>query len=245
MARQIKNAAVVTDVVDVSLLGTADLSYWQYALKAEQLEPIEHEGNAQILIIAADAKYMGLRFRELSIAVFARDVSGLTNLSGSFLIRAFNSRRSFAWVERTIFKTPYYFGDISVQWETPLIQLKFPSVNFEVRSGQGVKMNSDRMQVLCWHGPVFLPSKPGTAAAKSKLFFAQVIGATEEFAFYPTCDVLTLPESAEHPFQVLRESGFRPTKWWVRPSAQHTKSKTYSRGDCPPYPNETLSEVQI
>lgn len=244
MARQIKNAAVVTDVVDVSLLGTADLSYWQAALKPEQLEPIDHNGRAQILIIAADAKFMGLRFRELSFAVFARDVSGLTDLSGSFLVRAFNSRRSFAWIERAFFKTPYYHGAVAVQWEPPLVQLQLPNLAFDVRSGQSLKQMPDTSKIMGWHGPVFLPSKPGIAVAKSKLFFAHVMGLTQEFPFDPARDTLTLPDSAEPPFQALRDSGFRPAKWSVRPLAVHSKSKTYSRGDCPPFVAEVIEGLR-
>jgi hypothetical protein len=88
MASQIKYAAVLHNVNEVSLLGTADLEYWRRRLEPEQLEPVTHEGHAQLLIIAADARFMGLRFRELSFGISARDTSGLTNLSGSYLIRA-------------------------------------------------------------------------------------------------------------------------------------------------------------
>jgi hypothetical protein len=244
MPKSIKYAAVVTDVIDVSLLGTADLGYWQSALQAEQLEPIEHEGQAQILILTADAKYMGLRFRELSFAVFARDVSGLTNLTGSFLLRAFNSRRSFAWIERTLFKTPYYPGAVTVEWEPPLIQVRLRSSTFEVRSGQSLKTMPDTSKIMGWNGPVFLPSKPEIAVAKSKLFFAHVMGLTQEFAFDPARDVLTLPDTAEPPFLALRESNFRPTNWSVRTAAMHSKSKTYSRGDCPPFVAEKIEGLR-
>jgi hypothetical protein len=79
MASQIKNAAVLHNVNEVSLLGAADLENWRRRLEPEQLEPVAHEGRAQLLIIAADAKFMGLRFRELSFSVFARDVSGPDN----------------------------------------------------------------------------------------------------------------------------------------------------------------------
>ncbi len=62
MPGKLKIAAVVHNVIEVSLLGTADLEYWRKWLKPEQLEPIPLEGQAQLQIIAADAKYMGLRF---------------------------------------------------------------------------------------------------------------------------------------------------------------------------------------
>lgn len=244
MASQIKNAAVVSNVEEVSLQGSADLGYWQEVLKAEQLEPIAAEGKTQILLIAADAKYMGLRFRELSCSVFARDVSGLTNLSGSFLLRAFNSRRSFAWIERTFFRTPYYHGDVAVQCEPPSIRLELPSARFEAHSGQSLKDMPDTFKINGWHGPVFLPSSPGTSIEKSKLFFAYVLGSTLEFAFDPARDVLTLPASSEPPFQALRESNFRPQLWSVRPAAMHAKSKTYSRGKCPPFVAETFDTQQ-
>src|SRR5262252_5986485 len=69
MKTSVKWAAELAHVREVSLLGTADLAFWKDRLLKEELLPAESDGRAQLLIIAADAKYLGVRFRELSFSV--------------------------------------------------------------------------------------------------------------------------------------------------------------------------------
>src|SRR5207247_9070894 len=64
----IKWAATLTHVREVSLLGSADLVFWTQRLKEEELLPREENGKAQIMILGAQAKFMGLFFREISIS---------------------------------------------------------------------------------------------------------------------------------------------------------------------------------
>ena len=65
----IRYVASLRHVREVSLLCTADWAYWQRRLAPEDLVPAERDGRAQILVIAADARFWGVRFQELSFSV--------------------------------------------------------------------------------------------------------------------------------------------------------------------------------
>src|SRR5687768_10385823 len=60
-----KYVATLSRVREVSLLGTADLGFWQKQLGAVNLAPAEFDGSARVLVSASDATFMGLRFQEL------------------------------------------------------------------------------------------------------------------------------------------------------------------------------------
>src|SRR5436190_14809837 len=100
---KIKWAAKLSHVREVSLLGTADLAYWADRLKAQGLAPDARDGKAQVLIVAADARFMGVPFREVSLSVLAREDAGKTTREGTYLLHAFNSSRFFAFCERRLF----------------------------------------------------------------------------------------------------------------------------------------------
>ena len=101
-----KYVAALNHVREVSLVGAADFGFWKQRLEKEGLEPQETEGKAQILIVGAEAKFRGIRFRELSFSVMV--------CGGMFLIGAFNSSRFFAFCERVFFSTPYYGADVRI-----------------------------------------------------------------------------------------------------------------------------------
>src|SRR5438874_1002571 len=61
--------AELSGVREVSLLGTADLAFWKEQLMKENLVPAENNGRAQLLIVSADMRFMGVRFREVSFSV--------------------------------------------------------------------------------------------------------------------------------------------------------------------------------
>jgi hypothetical protein len=238
MQNNIKNAAVVHNVNEVSLQGSADLDYWQQILKPEELEPVAKDGLAQVLLIAADARFLGLRFRELSFSVLARDVSGLTKLSGSYLIRAFNSRRLFAWIERTFFATPYYHGDVQVESEPPGFVLQLSGQRLAASLDFANRNPNVEYELSSWHGPVFLPRSHGTSIAESKLFFARLWNGRVEVPFDSGEDNFTLPDTSTPPFPELRASNFSPRLWICGATASHAKSKTYARGKCPAFSPE-------
>jgi hypothetical protein len=101
MTTSIKWAAELAHVREVSLLGTADLAFWKEQLLKEDLLPAERDGQAQILIIAASAKYMGVRFQELSFSVLVSRVKEGNRQDAAYLLRAFNSSRLFAFCGST------------------------------------------------------------------------------------------------------------------------------------------------
>ena len=112
-------------VREVTLTGTTDLEFWTDYLKAEGLAPVRCGDDGQIVIVAAEMVYLGLRFTEVSFSVRAV----LTQSSGSEgmrLLHAFTSSRVFAWCERTIFATPYGHGEGHVSVHGP------PSVRLDV-----------------------------------------------------------------------------------------------------------------
>jgi len=61
MNTPIKWTAELKHVREVSLLGTADLAFWKDRLIKEELLPVDCDGRAKLLIVAADSKFMGVR----------------------------------------------------------------------------------------------------------------------------------------------------------------------------------------
>src|SRR5262245_16342161 len=90
--------AELAHVREGSLRGTADPAFSTDRLMEEELVPAEQDGKAQLLIVAADARFLGVRFREVSFSVLVSRPG-----AGVFLVRAFNSCRLFAFCERVRF----------------------------------------------------------------------------------------------------------------------------------------------
>src|SRR5688572_1589064 len=106
MSKSIKWAATLAHVREVSLFGTADLQFWTDWVQAQDLRPAECDGHAQLMIVAADAKYMGLRFQELSFSVVVQRQDPDPPRDAVYLVGAFNSWRFIAFCERVLFSTP-------------------------------------------------------------------------------------------------------------------------------------------
>jgi hypothetical protein len=210
---------------EVTLIGRANLEFWTGQLQATGLHPTEVDGQAELLITAVAARFMGIAFRELSVSLFVSRKSGGAARDGAYLIHAFNSLRFFAWVERTLFSTPYYAADVTVE--------SAPAASFLVRrrgnlilhaamEPRGAKLREpERLGEDGWAGPVFLPN--------GKLFHAKLAGATEVYPYCdPHCDdELTLvptPDAAV--VEQLQFSQFFGHEWHIRKNATHRKSKT-------------------
>jgi hypothetical protein len=217
----------ISPVRDITLRGTADLSFWQERLQGQDLVPAADEnGKAQLLLVAVDAKFMGLRFRELSVAVFVRDPDGV------YLAHAFNSSRLFAFVERTFYHTPYYRANILVETRLP--------ASFEVSLAEGMilsaQMSPDsaadtrkplRSQEESWEGPILLPR--AEAQQEGKLFFAKLSGPADAYAFAAR-DTITLAPTPRAPIvEWLAESEFSPQEWAIRETATHARTKSVNR----------------
>lgn len=85
MDQRIRWAAVVENVREAALLGSADLAYWEGRLGREGLVPAANaEGKAQILIVAAElsvaARLLGLV--DLDLSGTAVTDAGLASLAG-------------------------------------------------------------------------------------------------------------------------------------------------------------------
>jgi hypothetical protein len=222
----VQYVADLKHVREVSLLGTADLAFWEGRLREEGLAPAAQDGKAQVLVIAAEARYLGLPFRELSFSVL---VAG--HGQAAFLVRAFNSSRLFAFCERAFFSTPYYPGDVRVSAAVP--------ASVEVSAGGAffrAEMQADtsapgrgpsRSGEDGWQGPVFLP---GGRGRNGKLFFARLRGHTRTYPFLPSRDSVTIrPAPGAEVLQALADSHFAGKEWVIREDAEHAKSKTYRR----------------
>ena len=224
-AAAIKWAAQLSHVREVTLRGTADLAYWTERLAAQSLTPIGHDGRAQLLLIAADARFRGVRFRELSVSVPVAPPDATGQFSdAAFLASAFNSNRFFAWCERTFFSTPYSHADVRASATPPasIELLKDGQVLFHaaMQPAPDAPRQPTSLAPAGWSGPVYLPGR-------SRYFIARVHGSTETHPFRPT-DALTLTPSPETAVvQSLIDSHFAPTTWELRPDADHAKSKTY------------------
>jgi hypothetical protein len=226
--RTIKYVAQVEPVREVSLVGTADLGFWTERLAAEKLCPSNYGGQARMTIGATDARFKGIRFRELTVTVFCRPRED-SQQDGLFLAQAFNSVRWFAWVERNLFSTPYDHAaiDVECQWPASFQLTQKNEVLLGARMAAGGSREEPSVGDFAWRGPVYLPR--GNRGGQ-KYFWAKIGGETHGYPFDGTCDVLSLqPNSGQRVVDLLIESRFAAFAWAVREAAAHAKSKTYCR----------------
>lgn len=222
---KLRDAARVAPVEEVSLICAADGDYWRQYLEAANLHPTLVGGQARLLISGTSTRFLGIPFRELIIAVYVAREAGSEQRAGAFLLQAYNSVWAFAWIERTIFATPYDYGQIQVTGEP------FPNVELKIR-GRGVATFStdsvsDATTTEHWSGPIFLPGRDRNPLNSENLFYADISGATRIF---PATGKDRLAFSDELPIaSFLRESDCRPLEWHLRARAEHAKSVTMRR----------------
>lgn len=240
MNASVKWTAELTHVREVALLGTADLAFWKERLRKEGLLPTESDGQAQLLITAADAKYLGVRFRELSFSVLVSHLEARSPPDAAYLVRAFNSCRLFAFCERVFFSTPYHYGDVRVSRSLPasihLFKQGEPVFAAEMGAdASGLGREPSRCGEDRWEGPLFLPDPGGANGRESNLFVARLQGYTRRYAFLPGTDTLAIsPLPDSEILQMLSDSHFLATEWIVREDATHARSKTYKRAEVSP-----------
>lgn len=231
---QIKYIATLSNVKEATLLGVADSGFWTQRLEPVGLTPRERDGRAQLVISAVDSKYMGVRFRELVIAVSAVPVDGPPPKDSLYLVHAFNSSRLFSLIERGWFSTPYYFSDIEVDAALPastrVIAGGASLFCAEMRGGASpAKRESMRQDAEVWEGPIYLPRSKRDAGRRGQLFYAKLGGPANVYAFSQD-DLLTIqPAPAAPVLQWLIESRFTPQEWLIRDRALHARSRTYRR----------------
>jgi hypothetical protein len=114
-----KYIAVLPHVREIALRGASDLAFWQDRLAADNLSPLDFGGQAHVLLSAIESRFLGVRFREITISVFARRDGDDGGQEGLYLALAFKSSRLFTSVERAAFSTPYHHGTIRVDSALP------------------------------------------------------------------------------------------------------------------------------
>lgn len=241
MNTSIKWAAQLAHVREVSLLGTADLAFWKDRLRNEDLLPAASEdGSAQLLIVAADSTFMGVRFRELSFSVLVCRQEHGSRQDAAYLVGAFNSNRAFAWCERVFFTAPYDHADVRVSASFPASMhlVKQAEVLFqaEMRAGiSGPSRAPSRREENDWEGPVFLPEGRRGKGRRGDVFFARIRGHTQTYPFLHAQDSVTFrPARDSEALQAFLDSHFVAKEWAIREDATHAKSKTYTRAEVLP-----------
>lgn len=237
MNKPVRYVAEVTRVREVSLLGSANLAFWRERLSAENLFPAERDGQAQIMMVGATMRFMGIRFTEISFSVLLSGHEAAAGQGGAFLFQAFNSSRLFAWCELVLFATPYRHGDCHVSVSSPIsIQLMLGgelAFRAEMQTDSTKPPRQPlRMGEETWEGPVFLPRDCRGNAVKGRFFFAKMKGHTAACPFVRAADALFInPTPEAGMFRALLDSGFTGEEWLVRENATHGKSKTYARSE--------------
>jgi hypothetical protein len=235
MKQAVRYVAEVSHAREVSLLGMANLAFWRERLSTENLVPAERDGKAQIMIVGATMRFMGIGFTEVGYLVLLSGHEEAAGKGGAFLFQAFNSSRLFAWCERALFATPYLHAHCHVSVSSPIsIQLVMGG---ELAFQAGMQANSEaprrqpsRLGEETWEGPVFLPRGCRGRAGKGRFFLAKMQGQTAAYPFMREEDALSImPSQGAGIFRALLDSGFTGEEWVVREDATHGKSMTYVR----------------
>ena len=221
--RSVEYAADLDNVKEVTLHGTADLSFWETVLHKENLFPYHENGRAVLLLSAIAAKWRGFRFREFVIAVGICLNENEMRLDGYYLPHAFNSSRLLAFSERVFFRAPYFRGNIRLENRLPASIRLLDRTEVLLHARMSVPSTPPIVEYLEWEGPIFLPNKRGK-------FFAVLAGEADIYPFSPETDQLEFKPSARHQiFQQLIDSDFAGSVWSLRSNSRHAKSKTYKR----------------
>jgi hypothetical protein len=217
-----KFIVTVQHVKEVTLAAEADLAYWQDRLKGLRVYPFNQQGNAAIAISATELHSMGRRSNEVTIGLTVCDRPAADSPDALYLLQAFNSLRSFAWIERTFFATPYQLGRIQVDEHVPVkVRLEDRAgvmLNLQMKTSTAPVTTRDEM----WQGKIYLPQAAG------KYFVAKLGGRTEVYPFLPEADTWRVFARNEYPvFQWLLESNLVAQEWRVRSNAVHARSISY------------------
>lgn len=236
MDSPIRYVAELDHVREVSLHGTADLSFWTARLLAENLVPVQRDGRARLVVMAAEMVFMGIRFTEVSFSVPVV-APGPAALEAAFLVHAFNSSRLFASCERLLFATPYSHAECHVSVAaSPSIRVALGGetvFHAEMSSSMTDPARTPaRSGDEGWEGPVFIPTHRRFGVGDTRLFFGRIKGHTQACRFMALKDTVSIaPPSTPAVLKCLLDSGFVGEEWFVREDASHGKSKTYRRSE--------------
>jgi hypothetical protein len=220
-----KYIAEIHNVREVCLVGSADIEFWKEYLARDELTPANIAGQAQLWLSAVQLKWLGITFREISVAI-QLDL-GKPAEQSIYLISAFNTSRIFAWFERNCFHTPYQHARVVVHGERPW--------SFELRCDETVSLEARSNGVISstasdetWTGTIVLPAT--SARTGQKVFYAKLSGLVEFAPFDRLSDQIVFRPSSQHRvIQLLADSQFTGVEWRVRTNATHARSRTYNK----------------
>jgi hypothetical protein len=222
----IRWAAELSHVKEVSLRGAAELEYWRRRLEPEGLVPLERNGAAEVLVIAAEGRFHGITFREVSFSVSVVPPRDVKASEAAYLLCAYNSSRFFAWCERTFFSTPYRHGVVRVDASLPAsIELLVDGRTFFHAGMAEASGAAAPAADGGWDGAVLIPRN---RRSRQQLFFARLRGDIETNPFEGGATLHISPKN-DQALQALLDSHFSATRWELRCDATHAKSKTYAR----------------
>lgn len=216
--------ATVKDVEEVTLRGSAAFEPWADRLACEELTPSRREdGRVPVQLVACEARYMGITFRECSVSVQVSDDGDEV-----FLAQAYNSSRLFAWSERSFFRTPYDHADVSLD---PRDLAHFLVIEKGVQR-LAASMGTDRAWLdegdERWEGTIHIPQRrPG---ATHEVFHAKLEGLARIVPFDAEEDEFDVhPAGDDQALSVLAASDFRGETWLTREYGIHARTKTRPR----------------
>ena len=225
----IKYIGQLYGVRELALLGTADLSWWRDHLASEELEPVDVDHGAQVIVTGLDSNWMGMPFRDISVSVSARCLYG-SKEEGYLLARGFNASRFIAFFERRWFKSPYRFrADLHVELgDHSTIRLgNDPSPDLLLELGpREPEENPVPAEEMGYTGPLFIPK--GLDRTKNRWFMVKIHGLTSTIDYDAKRDRFEISSECTDPIlSGLRASQFRGIQWFVRQNATHKRSKTF------------------
>lgn len=231
-----KYITTIHGVLEVTLAGAADAGYWRERLFGEQLYPFLVDGRAQLALGGTVLRWMGLRFRELTVSVGVSHSPAGESDDGWFLAAAFNSSALLSALERSMFKTPYVHAMLRVgSGDRPAIEL---------RDAQGVRlaahMNGAHAPLdqaeSWWQGSIFLP-RSTDGSRRGRFFRARLGGQTSSYDWSQSSDSIVLARPDDPVSRMLADSRFEPLEWRIRNAATHARSATYTRAEERPAAN--------
>lgn len=224
-ANRPRTAADVRNVREVILEGRADYRYWQEQLAPAGLIPYRDGDRVVMLISVTDLRWMGRRFRELSILVALCQSDGCGAPDGYYLIHAYNTSRLFALAERLFFRTPYNHAAIDLQHRHP--------AHFALRDGEQTLLGGTMAagdiatasaQDDYWAGPVYLPDASGQPSRSH--FFVILSGPTAVYPFSHGDSFTFAAQTSVPAVRALSDCRFAPSAWRLRAAARHLKTAT-------------------
>jgi len=224
-----------TRVEEITLFGTADLSFWRAYLEEEKLEPLVYRERARIMVMGASMTYLGLRYTEISFSVVIALAVGEKTKPAAFLLGAFNSSWLATWSERMLLGAPYRYAECTIASD-PDASIALSSNGSEMFRAQ-MRRESDlagrpfmASPDADWEGVVFLSGGRCCRKSAGRHFFARLAGNTVAYPFSGRDVVRIADGGAAGLMRALNESGFSGEAWVTCSDAQHGQTMAQDPG---------------